>query len=70
MTTLEEAFIISEYEKGYRLGHQAGWADAILGLSLITAVTSPLPGYADGYQKGQAAYYLDEQDFEEGLGDA
>lgn len=47
---------ITEYERNYRDGHRNGWDDAFLGLSLHVAKASPLPGYSDGYLKGQNAW--------------
>lgn len=37
------------YDEGYRNGH----LDKLLGLQLMVALTSQLPGYASGYYDGQ-----------------
>lgn len=39
----------------YKDGFRNGRLDAMLGLRLITALTSRLPGYAQGYYDGQMA---------------
>lgn len=42
--------VISSFEDGYRNGH----ADALLGLRLTIALTSPQADYREGYRRAQA----------------
>lgn len=59
--TKEQAARVREYERGYRDGHIAGYADALLGqtIDVIPATAGAAiqwrPGYADGYRAGNRA---------------
>ena len=45
---------ITDYAAGYIMGREAGAADRLLGERSEAALTSPVPGYADGYRDGLA----------------
>lgn len=41
------------YNESYTLGFHNGHLDRLLGIHLYVALTSNIPGYADGYSDGQ-----------------
>ena len=48
----------------YRDGYRAGYYDASLGLCLVSALSTWLPNYADGYYDGRLAYHEQTQTFD------